>query len=81
MKKPSSLTMATDPMINTNPKFIMHKKIYNAVFFDGHAASINDATDTVYKFMLIKSPVSYGTSVARQCSIKLEKTFTSTTTY
>jgi prepilin-type N-terminal cleavage/methylation domain-containing protein/prepilin-type processing-associated H-X9-DG protein len=73
MKSPSSVTMATDPMINSSSKFIMHNKLYNAVFFDGHTEGISDSDNAVYKFMLIKSPASYGTSVSRQCSFKLEK--------
>jgi hypothetical protein len=55
--------------------------LFNAVFFDGHAQSINDSNNTIYKFMLIKTPVGYGTSVSRQCSIKLEKIIGAGTTF
>jgi prepilin-type N-terminal cleavage/methylation domain-containing protein/prepilin-type processing-associated H-X9-DG protein len=82
VKKPSHLSAFADPMQKSDINWIMHDKVFNAVFTDGHVQAANDAQNTIRSYMAAgNEPATLGRSQSRQCFFRLEQVLGITPAY
>lgn len=76
VRRASRLFAFADPMQKPEAKYLMHGKIFNGVFVDGHGEAINDNRGTVVTYMLggsSKVPYDAGSWASRGCFARLQE--------